>query len=89
MLGWIASDGHIGKFGFVIVIHGKDRECLERLRNIINEKIPIKTIWDRKYNHDNVMLKVNSQSISNDLCKHLGIKPGKKKLLCKFSNSSK
>ncbi len=78
LLGWIASDGHIGKFGFTIGIHGRDFECLERLKNIICTDIPITSRYDKKYKHNNVYMKINSQQISNDLCKHLKISQGKK-----------
>jgi hypothetical protein len=78
LLGWISSDGHIGKFGFTITIHGDDIACLSRLRDIICKDVPIITFYDKKYEHNNVRLKITSQQISKDLCKHLNIGPGKK-----------
>jgi hypothetical protein len=84
LLGWIASDGHVGKFGFTITIHGNDIDCLTRLKNIICKEVPIITFYDKKYKHNNVRLKINSQQISRDLCKHLNINPGKKSRIVDF-----
>lgn len=84
LLGWIASDGHVGKFGFTISIHGDDFECLYKLRDIICPDVPIITFYDKKYKHNNVRLKINSQQISQDICCLLGINPGKKSYTVKF-----
>lgn len=84
LLGWIASDGHIGKFGFTITIHGKDSLCLEKLRDIVCKELPIVYFYDKTYKHNNVRLKVNSNKMSVDLCYHLGISAGKKSRTVKF-----
>ena len=88
LLGWIASDGHIGQFGFTITIHGDDRKCLEKLKNIICKDIPIIEFYDQKYHHTNVRFNINSAKISQDLCRHLGIVPGNKSYTVKFPNLS-
>ena len=43
LLGWIASDGHISKYEFSIKLSYKDKFMVEKLRDIINKNIPIKT----------------------------------------------
>lgn len=66
LLGWIASDGYIGKKFIRIKIHKKDIKILEKLRDIICKEIPIK-IKNEKY----VQFVVNSVNICKDLCKWL------------------
>lgn len=41
LLGWIASDGSIRYFGFIIKFHKKDLKILEKLRDIICKDLPI------------------------------------------------
>lgn len=89
LLGWIASDGHVGKFGFSITIHGEDIKCLKKMRNIICKEIPIIIFYDKKYKHNNVRLKINSQKISEDICNILQINPGNKSYVIKFPNIEK
>lgn len=82
LLGWIASDGHIGKRGFKIAIHQKDIKILEFLRDNICKEIPI-----RKFKTKTSKLcsfEINSQQISKDLCQWLNIKPGKKSDIVSF-----
>ena len=50
LLGWIASDGHIRRGGFTIMIHGKDRACLEMLRDQVCKDIPITWRPGTKFN---------------------------------------
>lgn len=73
LLGWVASDGTINKTGFSIGIHKRDREILEKLRDIICKDIPITEKTDTI-----ISLTVNSKTISKDLCKLLNILPRKK-----------
>jgi len=76
LLGWIGSDGHIGKRGFSISIHQKDIKTLTMLRNIVCKEIPIKLLDTQT----SKMCKfdTNSQKISEDLCKIFDINHGKK-----------
>lgn len=66
LLGWIASDGHIGNKKFIIKIHKRDLSILEKLRDIICKEIPIK-----EYRENMVEITINSRQISKDLCKLL------------------
>ena len=74
LLGWIGSDGHIGKRGFDIGIKNIDIKTLEILRDVVCPDLPISESKGR----DIVHLVVNSQTISEDLCKLFKIAPGKK-----------
>jgi hypothetical protein len=76
LLGWIASDGHIGRRGFKIAIHQKDIETLEIFQNLICKDIPIKQFTTPTSKL--CSFEVNSQKISKDLCTLLKISPGKK-----------
>jgi len=76
LLGWIASDGHIGERGFKISIHQKDIEILNIFQKLICLEVPI-----RKFETDTSKMcsfEINSKQISKDLCLILNIKPGKK-----------
>ena len=77
LLGWIGSDGTIGKRGFTIGIHRDDRDTLIKLRNTICVDIPIKNYVNSTGSPMNDF-DVNSISISRDLCEWFQIKPGKK-----------
>lgn len=73
LLGWIASDGHISKSGFVISIHNRDKEILVKLRDTFFPGITIKASKGK------VSLSIFSKKISTTLCNILKIKgPGKK-----------
>lgn len=81
LLGWIASDGHVGKnFSTSIKIHKKDIECLKLLRDLVSKDLLIK--HDEEKNQ--VSLTINSKQISNDICKLLNIKRGKKSHIVDF-----
>jgi|HubBroStandDraft_5_1064220.scaffolds.fasta_scaffold144936_2 hypothetical protein len=76
LLGWIASDGHIGKRGFKIAIKQSDKNILEKMRNYFCPDLPV-----RDFDTDDgkrSSLEANSIKISKDLCHLLKIKPGKK-----------
>ena len=74
LLGWIASDGCVSQNNSIYIkIHKKDINCLERLRNIICEELPIKPEKE-----DTIKLAINSKNCCQDICKHLQINPGKK-----------
>ena len=81
-LGWIASDGSLTKSGVTINIHKRDRLILEKLRDSICEKLPI------RLHDDMVSLTINSRQISIDCCGWLGIPPGKKSHTVKFPELS-
>lgn len=76
LMGWIASDGHIGKRGFKISIHQKDIKILEYFQRIMCPQIPIRFFQNQSSKM--CSFEINSQNISNALCEHLKIKPGKK-----------
>jgi dUTP pyrophosphatase len=79
LLGWIASDGSVTKNNISIAINKKDEKCLNILRNIICEKLPI---TPKKTNLLN--LSISSMTISSDVCKLLNILPKKKSHLVNF-----
>ena len=72
LLGWIASDGTITSSSISIAIDKKDNECLEKIRNIICEELPIVPLRSL------VSLTISSKTISTDVCKLLKILPRKK-----------
>lgn len=82
LLGWIGSDGTISKssWSITIAIHKYDIDCLTNLRNIIGDSIPIKP----KTNTDLAYFTINSKQICEDVCKHFGIKRGKKSDVIQF-----
>ena len=80
LLGWIASDGTIRKGTITIEIHKRDRLLLEKLRNIVSPKLPIKLRKSR----NTVSFSFNSQKIVEDVCKVLNLKPGKKSSFITF-----
>ncbi len=84
ILGWIASDGHIGKRGFKIAIHQKDIAILEYIKNKISTELPINIFKTKTSNL--ASLEVNSQKMSKDLCKLLKVSPGKKSNSINFPN---
>lgn len=75
-LGWIASDGTIGKRGFKIAIKQSDKIILKKLRDVIGSEAPLKTF--RTPTSHLASFEINSQKIAHDLCRLLHIKPGKK-----------
>lgn len=81
LLGWIISDGCISKRGFTIAI--TDKNILEILRDIICTDLPIKIKHGINKN-PLYSLTVNSQQISQDLCKLLKINPGPKSKTVNF-----
>ena len=80
LLGWIASDGSVTPSGFCINISSKDYYCLEKLKNIICDEIPI--VFDNIRNM--ISFTVNSKTISSDICKLLNINPCKKSYIVEF-----
>lgn len=77
ILGWIASDGSIRKNGEIsIVIKDTDKEILEKMRDIVCKEI---FVVDKKREDGNrSSLRFCSKTMVKDVCKWLGIKPGKK-----------
>jgi len=77
ILGWIGSDGTIGKRGFTIAIQNSDEDILIKLKDIICSEIPIVNY----INSTGTLMSsfdINSGKISKDLCKLFKINPGKK-----------
>lgn len=83
LLGWIASDGSIAKDSWFITIQIKkdDIKCLELLRDIVCESLPIKNVKENL-----IGLDMSSRKMCEDLCKHLSINRGKKDTVVKFPN---
>ena len=81
LLGWIASDGNISKddWSISINIHEKDVRCLEQLRDMVCESLPIKS-----YRENMVTLLIASKKMCEDACRHLKINRGKKSDVVKF-----
>jgi hypothetical protein len=81
-LGWVASDGSICKHNWTVSISilSKDLKCLERLRDIICEELPItyKKNIINSIEQEFVCLQIHSQQICEDICKCLSINRGKK-----------
>lgn len=84
ILGWIASDGHVQKdgWGISIQIHEKDIDALEKIRDIVLPDYELKRNLGKGKNQ--VMFKISSVHIVEQICKHLKIKPGKKSRTVKF-----
>jgi len=88
-LGWIASDGSVNKNGFRISIHEKDKLILEQLRDLLCKELKITTKFSFSLNNFlSIMsdLTINSKQISEDICRHLNINPGKKSRVVNFPN---
>jgi deoxyuridine 5'-triphosphate nucleotidohydrolase len=83
VLGWIASDGHLKHNGFSINIHIKDKEILEKIRNIICLDLPIHLSKNRPM----INLTINSSQIAQDIGRHLNLPlKGKKDKLITIPN---
>ena len=82
LLGWIASDGHISKSSWSIKIEIQDTDirCLETLKDIVCEEIPIVHI------KNNIRIEIHSKTMCLDICKLLSIKRGKKSNTVNFPN---
>lgn len=79
LLGWIASDGAIRPDSISIYVHEKDGPTLEHLRDLVCRDLPV-----RRKKNDLVGFTVNSSRIVADVCKWLGIAPGKKAAVVLF-----
>lgn len=80
-LGWIASDGSLHENGSITIqIHEKDKECLIKLSKIFSDDIDIKNDLEKHQ----VILRICSIEMMNDICNLLQIKPGKKSNLVCF-----
>jgi dUTP pyrophosphatase len=75
LLGWMATDGTISKSSWVIDISmdKSDVECLETLRDIVCEDLPIKN----KTGTNRKSLLICSKQVSLDVCRHLQIEGSK------------
>lgn len=77
LLGWIASDGHVRHDGAIMIqIHEDDEETLQNLRNSICSELPIKKRTSATT--PLVGFTVHSKFMMKDICRLLGIVPGKK-----------
>jgi len=84
ILGWIASDGHVGKNGSITIqIHEKDKKILFDMRDLVCKQIPI--VEYKKKNQ--CSLTFNSKKMSIDICRWLCMAtPGKKSKTVQFPN---
>ncbi|MBX3231512.1 MAG: hypothetical protein KIT84_24215 [Labilithrix sp.] len=81
LLGWIASDGSIHKNGSIsIYIHQKDAYVLEQLRDAVCPALPIRPKKGTLLRG----LSFSSKAIVRDVCRWLGITPGKKDAVVRF-----
>ena len=80
LLGWIASDGAIGHGSIAIAIHEREAETLRRLRDVICPELPVRA----RRGGSLVVLTISSRRISADVCRLLGIAPGKKDAVVRF-----
>jgi hypothetical protein len=74
ILGWIASDGAVGKTFISIEINKRDIDVLEKIKDVICKELPIVP----HKNTDLVGLRICSKQIVKDVCNLLQIPPGKK-----------
>lgn len=80
-LGMIASDGSVGKNQFSIGLNDRDIDVLQKLRSLLCEDFPFTY---RKYTTKKgqaktiVTLTINSKEMTEDICGHLKITPGRK-----------
>lgn len=80
LLGWIAGDGTVQpEYHIEIVIHEKDVDILQSLRDIICKELKIWKKDDRF-----VGLRICSKQITEDVCSLLKIEPGKKSHTVQF-----
>lgn len=79
-LGWIASDGSIGKDGIQIQLHGKDEHILRDLASLLYND---KKLFYRK-NDNKITLQISSTQMANDVRRHLKLELGKKSSLLSF-----
>lgn len=83
ILGYAAGDGHLSPKGSLAIEIGEvDETILGGIRSHFDEIIPI------KQRDGKVCLTINSKQIVNDMCEHLGIKPGNKSHTVKFPKLS-
>lgn len=80
LLGWIASDGAIQPGAIAIYVHPKDEETLRALRDAVCAQLPIR----KKKNQQLVGFTFSSREIVSDVCRWLGISPGKKDSVVSF-----
>jgi len=78
-LGWVASDGWMEKDRVCIAVHKRDKEILDKLRDIICPHLPIAN-KDVK----TVCLRISSHEIVSDICKWLSVSPGSKFATVRF-----
>jgi hypothetical protein len=80
LLGWIAGDGTVQpEYHIEIVIHEKDLDILQKLRDIICKELKIWKKDDRF-----VGLRICSKQITEDVCSLLKIEPRKKSHVVSF-----
>lgn len=79
-LGWIASDGSVGSGQVSLEVHRKDRELLGDLLSLVS---PESSLAERKQGR-HVAFALSRKKIVEDVCRHLGIKPGPKSTTVRF-----
>ncbi len=81
LLGWIASDGNVRKNTVAISINKRDIELFDSLSKIVGYHLYVAR---NPAKPDMRTVCFNSEEFSNDVCRHLGITPGKKDRGVKF-----
>lgn len=82
ILGLLASDGNITEDTVSLFLEERDKDVVEKSRDIVCVDIPIQ---QKKENL--VGWSLHSKEISKDICRHLSINPGEKNSLVKFPHS--
>ena len=72
LLGWIASDGSVRKGTITVQIYERDRLVLGKIQQQLGLDVPLRPVRDQ------VAFSLNSQQIVRDVCRHLGIVPGRR-----------
>jgi deoxyuridine 5'-triphosphate nucleotidohydrolase len=79
LLGWIASDGSIQPGTINIVVHNRDGDVLSQIREVVCDELPI-----YRKNKTQVGLSISSRAVVEDVCRHLGVRPGRKSRCVRF-----
>jgi len=81
LLGWVASDGNVKKNVVAISINKRDVELFDSLSKIVGYRLYVAR---NSAKPDMRTVCFSSEEFSNDVCRHLGIVPGKKDRSVKF-----
>jgi dUTP pyrophosphatase len=80
LLGWIASDGTVREDTICIELHRQDRMLLQDLAALLGEDLPLHPRKEGRH----LALEVPRKKMVEDVCRHLGIKPGPKSRTVRF-----